>query len=58
MGRDLRSKDSVVKIDSLLLNKVEKFIKKEKNRLKFVNKKQLVDLAVYDYLKKVEKTKK
>lgn len=58
MGRKLKSKDSVVKIDSSLLRKVEEFIKKEENRLKFVNKKQLIDLAVYEYLKKVEKSKK
>ena len=48
-------KNSVVKIDSLLLKKVENFIKKEENRLKFVNKKQLIDLAVYEYLKKMGK---
>ena len=58
MGRKLKSKDSVVKIDSSLLRKVEEFIKKEENRLKFVNKKQLIDLAVYEYLKKVGKSKK
>ena len=58
MGRKLKSKDSVVKIDSSLLSKVEDFIKKEENRLKFVNKKQLIDLAVHEYLKKMEKSKK
>ena len=58
MGRKLKSKDSVVKIDSSLLRKVEEFIKKEENRLKFVNKKQLIDLAVYEYLKKNKRAKK
>ena len=50
-----KKKDSVVKIDSLLLNKVEEFIKKEENRLKFVNKKQLIDIAVHEFLKKLNK---
>ncbi len=58
MGKRLKSKDSVVKIDSVLLNNVDEFIKREENRLKFVNKKQLIDLAVYEYLKKVGKPTK
>ncbi len=55
-----KSKDtsSVVKINSFLLKKVNEFIKREENRLKFVNKKQLIDIAVYEYLKKIEKTNK
>ena len=55
MGKKPKNKDSVVKIDSSLLNKVEDFIKKEENRLKFVNKKQVIDLAVYDFFEKVNK---
>jgi len=51
-------KGSVVKIDSSLLKKVDEFIKKEENRLKFVNKKQLIDIAVYEYLRKNEKAYK
>ncbi|MFH1918192.1 MAG: hypothetical protein ABIJ14_03785 [Nanoarchaeota archaeon] len=54
MVKKPKDKSSVVKIDSLLLKKTEEFIKKEENRLKFVNKKQLIDIAVYEYLKKVE----
>jgi hypothetical protein len=54
MGKAIKKKDSVVKIDSLLLKEVEEFIKKEENRLKFVNKKQLIDIAVHEYLKNVE----
>ena len=46
-------RSSVVKIDSLLLKEVEEFIKKEENKFKFVNKKQLIDVAVHEYLKKV-----
>ena len=42
---------SVVKIDSLLLRKVEEFVKKDENRLKFTNKKQLIDIAVFEFLK-------
>ena len=41
---------SVVKIDSFLLKKINDFIQKEENRLKFVNKKQFIDLAVQEYL--------
>lgn len=55
MGRKNKSKDSVVKIDSVLLKKVDEFIKKKENRLRFVNKKQLIDLAVDEYLKKIRK---
>ena len=51
MGKKVKSRDSVVKIDSILLKDVDNFISKEENRLKFVNKKQLIDLAVYEYLR-------
>ena len=53
MAGKSKKKNSVVKIDSLLLNKVEEFIKKEENRLKFVNKKQLIDIAVHEFLEKL-----
>lgn len=53
MGKKGQIKDAVVKIDSVLLSQVEEFINKDENRLKFVNKKQLIDLAVYDYLSKL-----
>lgn len=45
----------VVKIDSSLLKEIEEFIEKKENRLKFVNKKQFVDIAVYEFLKKVKR---
>ncbi len=48
-------RDAVVKIDAELLTEVEDFISKEEIRLKFVNKKQFIDLAVYEKLKKEEK---
>ena len=57
MGNRLKKEVSVVKIDSSLLNKVEEFIAKEENRLKFANKKQLIDIAVYEFLRKVGEKK-
>lgn len=53
MAKVVKEIGAVVKIDSVLLKKVDNFISKEENRLKFVNKKQFIDLAVNDYLKKV-----
>jgi hypothetical protein len=44
-------KSSVVKIDASLLEKIEEFIRKDENKLKFVNKKQFVDLAIFNFLK-------
>jgi len=54
MGKK-KENGSVVKIDSGLLEKVENFILKEENRFKFVSKKQLIDLAVSNFLIKMEK---
>lgn len=48
-------KDSVVKIDLYLSDKIEEFIRKEENRLRFVNKKQFIDLAVHEFLNKLNK---
>ena len=47
-------KSSVVKIDTSLLERIEKYIKREENKLKFVNKKQFIDLLVSDFLEKKE----
>ncbi len=52
-----KKKDSVVKIDTEVLKKIDEFIKREENRLNFVNKKHFVDVVVSEYLKKQE-TKK
>jgi len=41
-----------VKIDSELLERVENFIKKSRNRIKYANKKQFIDLAVLEKLEK------
>jgi len=45
----------VVKIDCSLLNEVEAVIKKEENKFKFANKKQFIDIAVNEFLKKIKK---
>ena len=45
-------KDAVVKIDSELLNKIEEFINKKKKIRKYINKKQFVNIAVSEFLKK------
>ena len=46
---------SAVKIDSSLLEKVDSFINKEENRLKYNNKKQFINIAVYEFLEKMLK---
>ncbi len=45
-------KDAVVKVDSELLEDVEEFINKKENKLRYSNKKQFVDIAVYLLLEK------
>ena len=47
--------DSVVKIDSGLLADVEVFINLNENKFKYVNRKQFVDMAVADYLRREKK---
>lgn len=46
------TKDAVVKIDFEILRNVEEFINKKSNKLKYVNKKQFIDLAVFEKLKR------
>lgn len=53
-----RRKDSAVKVDAELLSGVEEFIKKGKNKLLYANKKQFVDIAIYEKLEKKGKQKK
>lgn len=50
-----KNNSSVVKVDSNLLEKVEKFISKEENRLRFINKKHFVDLAIHKYFEELKK---
>ena len=45
----------VVKIDSDLLEEVEDFINLEENKFRYANKKQFIDIAVSDYLRRVKK---
>lgn len=51
----IKTNSGVVKVDSSLLAEVEKFISQKPNRLKFVNKKQFIDLAVQNYLEELKK---
>ena len=46
-----KGEDSVVKIDSELLEEVEEFINLDKNKFRYANKKQFIDLAVIDFLR-------
>lgn len=55
---NIRSGNSVVKIDSKLLRRVRDYINKPENQFKFVNNKQFIDIAVYEKLKKEEKNGK
>lgn len=49
---------AVVKIDSSLLSKIDEIINREENRLRFVNKKHFIDLAVYEFLENLNKNNK
>ncbi len=51
-------KANVVKIDSSLLEEVEEIINKEENRLRFANKKQFINIAVYELLNKIKNENK
>ena len=50
--KKVKGKDSVVRIDSELLSDVEAFIKKRENKYKYMNRKQFIDLAVFEKLNK------
>ena len=47
-----KSGEAVVKIDSGLLEEVEEFINQKENKLVYANKKQFVNIAVLEKLKK------
>ena len=53
MGR--KTKDSVVKMNSELLKDVEEFINLDENKFRYVNRKQFVDIAVAEFLRKEKK---
>ena len=44
--------DKVVRIEGELLDAIENFISKKENKLKYINKKQFVDLAVHEKLQR------
>jgi len=44
--------DKVVKIDSELLARVEEFINLDENKFRYANRKQFIDLAVFEKLKR------
>jgi metal-responsive CopG/Arc/MetJ family transcriptional regulator len=44
--------DKVVKIDSKLLDEVEAFITSHENKFRYVNRKQFIDVAVSEFLRK------
>ena len=46
--------DKAVKIDFELLADVEAFINLDENRFRYVNRKQFIDMAVADYLRRMK----
>ncbi|RMD46184.1 hypothetical protein D6829_00200 [Candidatus Pacearchaeota archaeon] len=46
------AKDAVVRIDGSLLREVEEFIKSDEGRFLYANRKQFIDRAVLEFLKK------
>ena len=58
MASKTRENSSVVKIDPVLLERIDSFISREENRIRFMNKKQFVNIAVLDYLERIKKEDK
>jgi len=46
------AKDAAVKVSSELLARVEEFINLDENKFKYANRKQFIDLAVFEKLKR------
>ena len=44
-----------MQIDSSLFEKIDEVLNKDENKYKFVNKKHFIDLAVYEFLEKINK---
>ena len=57
MGGKNKDNSVVVKIDSSLMEKVDEVISKEENKFRFANKKQFIDLAVFEFLKSLSENK-
>ncbi len=55
--KKVKVKDSVVKIDSSLLTDVEAFINLDENKFRYVNRKQFIDIAVAEYLRRQRRGK-
>ena len=53
-----QEKASAVKIDTTLLEEVEQIINQQENRLKFANKKQFINIAVYELINKIKNENK
>ena len=47
-----KARDSAVKMNSELLVEVEEFINLDENKFRYVNRKQFIDIAVADYLRR------
>jgi len=50
-------KESVVKVDSELLKRVEHFLELEENRIRYSSKKQFVDIAILEMLQRASNKK-
>ena len=50
-------KERVVRIDSELFEELEEFINKKENKFKYSTRKQFIDIAVSELLKKEKKRK-
>lgn len=51
----MKGRDTAVKINSELLKELEEFINRKENRLLYTNKKQFVDIAVFEKLNRGKK---
>lgn len=52
-----KARDSAVKMDSELLTEVEEFINLGENKFRYVNRKQFIDVAIADYLRRQRRKK-
>ena len=50
--KKVRARDAAVKVSSELLARGEEFINLEENKFKYANRKQFIDLAVFEKLKR------
>ena len=53
----MKEREAVVKIDSELLGRIDGFISKNENKLRYTNKKQFVNIAVFELLEKEKQYK-